>query len=636
MAEHTSSRSSGSASAFDPVQILGERFARAIGAAFPEVKDADPSLVASKNPAFGDFQCNAAMALGKALGRKPREVAEAIVAKVDLGDVAEQLSAASIAGPGFINVRLRREALAGLLGAMDGPGLGIEAAAEASRQTVVVDLCGVNLAKEMHVGHLRSTVIGDTLARVFERLGHRVIRQNHVGDWGLPIAMVTARVRRLVAEGRLRLETLTLEDLDTAYKAAKRENEGDARGLEMARRWHMGPKAIAELEALNEGASASDADARRTLLKLQAHDPEVYGVWERIAEVTMRSCLAVCARLNADVRAEHSAGESSYSEALAPMVEDLVKRGVAEESEGALVIRVEGIEEPALIRKSDGGFIYATTDIAAIRHRVQRLGADRVVYAVDARQSLHFKQVFGAAKKAGYTLRAGREASLEHAAFGMMLGTDGRPFKTRSGTSAKLADLLDDAEARAFAEVTAKNPALAEAERRSIARAVATAAIRYADLSTERTKDYVFTLERMVAFEGNTGPYLMYAMVRCGNILKKAAERGLAAPSGGGVGGAGGAGGAFVVGSEPEKQLALALLRYPGVVRQVGETLMPHRLCQYLYELSGAFSAFYDACHILDEADAGKRAGWLRLVGLTQRVLADGLRCLGVPLVERM
>jgi arginyl-tRNA synthetase len=620
------------APAFDPVQILADRFAAAIAAAFPDVRDPDAALTPSKNPAFGDFQCNAAMALGKHLGQKPRDVAAAIVAKLDVAGVAEPLTPASIAGPGFINITLRTDALAVLLGALDTPALGIEPPAPSEKQTIVVDLCGVNLAKEMHVGHLRATVIGDTLARIFTRLGHNVVRQNHVGDWGLPIAMVTARVRRLVAEGSMNLATLTLEDLDIAYKAAKRESDADTRGLEQARRWHMGPKAIAELEAQVAGAQEAEGDAKATLLRLQAHEPEVFAVWQRIAEVTMQSCLGLCARLNAIVNPEHSAGESSYSAALGPMVAELVARGIAEESEGALVIRVEGIEEPTLIRKTDGGFIYATTDVAAVRHRVQTLGADRVVYAVDARQALHFRQVFGAARRAGYTQKppgSGHEASLEHAAFGMMMGSDGRPFRTRAGASAKLADLLDDAEARAFDEVTAKNPALAEEERRAIARAVATAAIRYADLSTERTKDYVFTLERMVAFEGNTGPYLLYAMVRCANILRKAAERGIPLPEATTPP-------AFAIASAPEKHLALALLRYPGVVRNVGETLLPHRLCQYLYELSGAFSAFYDACHILDEPDHQKRAAWLRLCRLTQRVIADGLTCLGVPLIARM
>lgn len=593
----------------------------------------DAAISPSKNARFGDFQCNAAMALGKQLGRNPREVASAIVEKLApmIADLAEPLTPASIAGPGFINITLKPAAIARLLERLDAPDLGLPAASGAARLRVVVDLCGVNLAKEMHVGHLRATVIGDTLARVMARLGHEVFRQNHVGDWGLPIAMVTARIQRLAAAGEIDLARITLEDLDAAYKAAQRECQSDDKGLELARRWHMGPKLAAELEAQIADAGEAMSAAKATLVKLQAHDPAVFAVWQRISDVTMEACLRNCARLNADVRAEHSAGESSYSTQLAGLVEDLVKRGIAVESDGALVVRLEdvGIGEPCIVRKSDGGFIYATTDIAACRHRAQKLGggADRVIYAVDARQALHFRQVFAAAEKAGYTRNPrGRLASFEHAAFGMMLGSDGKPFKTRSGQSARLADLIDDSEERALAEVNQLNPDLPEAERREIARAVAVAAIRYADLSSERTKDYVFSLERMVQFQGNTGPYLMYALARINAIFRKAAEEGIAAPKGA----------AFAIVEPPEKTLALALLRYPGVVRGVGDSLLPHRLCQYLYELAGAYASFYESCHVLKAPDAATRESRLRLCGLTQRVLADGLAVLGIPRVERM
>ncbi len=309
----------------------------------------------------------------------------------------------------------------------------------------------------------------------------------------------------------------------------------------------------------------------------------------------------------------------------------MVARGVATESDGALVVRCEGIEEPCIVRKSDGGFLYATTDLAAIRRRVQKLGASRVIYVVDIRQSLHFKQVFQAARQAGYARTAsGENALLEHAAFGTILGEDGRPFKSRSGENVKLAFLLQEAVERAMREVQSRSRDLTEAEQRAIAEAVGIAAMKYADLSGDRVKDYVFSLDRMVAFEGNTGPYLQYALVRIRSIFRKAAERGIA------TSGASAASGGFVVTEPAEKALALTLLKYPGVVRSVGESLEPHRLCGYLYDLAGAFSSFFDACPVLAAESEGTRDARLRLCDLTARVLADGFGVLGLPVVERM
>lgn len=614
---------------FDPIAILRERFGAAIAAAFPDQAGADPLIAPSKNPAHGDFQCNAAMSLGKTLGRPPREVAQAIVqaAAPMLTDLAEPLGEASIAGPGFINITLRADALPTLLGRLDTPALGIDPAAHPP--TVVVDLCGVNLAKQMHIGHLRSTVIGDTLARALERLGWRVIRQNHVGDWGLPIAMVTARLMDLEAAGKVDLSRVTLDELDRAYKAAQRECEADERGLQAAQGWGMGPKAVAELEAQVSGARERYAHAQAVLVRLQRHDADVMRVWQRISDVTMAACLAVCRRLNAIVLPEHSAGESSYATELAPLVADLEQRGITEVSDGALVIRLNdrGIEEPLIVRKRDGGYLYATTDLAGIRRRVGKLGASRVVYCVDARQSLHFRQVFAGADKAGFTATAtGGKATLEHAAFGTILGEDGRPFKTRSGDNVRLSEVIDEAEKRAGAVVAAKNPDLLPADRAAVARAVAVAAMRYTDLSTERTRDYVFHFDRMLAFEGDTGPYLLYALVRIRSIFRKAGERGVAIQ----------AGAALRIAEPAEKALAMALLRYPQALRDVETTLEPHRLCQYLSGLAGAFSGFFDACPVLTAPDEPTRASRLRLCALSERVLADGLTTLGIPLVDRM
>lgn len=619
-------------STFDPLVVLAERFRAAIAGAFPEVgAEADPHITATKNPALGDFQSNAAMPLAKRLGQKPRDVASAIVQRLEIADIAEPVTEASIAGPGFINIRLRAETLSRLTEALDAPGLGIEPPARPA--TIVVDLMGVNLAKQMHVGHLRSPFIGDAIARCFERLGHKVIRQNHVGDWGLPIAMVVAKLLAESKAGKRDLSRITLDELDRAYVAAQAECQRDLAGLEAVRKYGLGPKAEAELEEQVAGATEAFQRARQTLVKLQAHDPETYAVWQRIADVTMAVCLETCRRLNVNVTAEHSAGESSYAEELPGMVQDLVERGIAEESDGALVIRLEepeygAIREPCLIRKSDGGYLYATTDVCAIRRRVQKYHAERIIYAVDARQNLHLRQVFGASKKAGYARNpvTGRDAVMEHAAFGMILGDDGRPFKTRSGENVKLADLLDETVARALAAVRQRSPDLPEAEASRIAEAVGVAALKYADLANDRIKDYVFSFDRMLAFEGNTGPYLLYALVRIRNIFRRAREQGIAEDWGTAP---------IRIEQPAEKTLALALLRYPAAVRAAAEHIEPHRLAQYIYDLAGAFSTFYDACPVLP-AEGDTRRSRLRLCRLTARVLEDGLGVLGIPTVERM
>lgn len=594
--------------------------------------EADPLITATKNPALGDFQSNAAMPLAKKLGKKPREIASGIVAKLDVSDIAEPVTEGSIAGPGFINVRLRGDALAGLVSALDSKDLGIEKPARV--ETIVVDLMGVNLAKQMHVGHIRSPFIGDAIARAFERLGHTVIRQNHVGDWGLPIAMVVSKLMRDAAAGKRDLATITLDDLDAAYKAAQAECQRDTAGLEAVRKYGLGPKAEAELEEQVAGATEAFTRARQTLVKLQAHDSQTFAVWQRIADVTMAVCLEMCKRLNVNVTARDSAGESSYAEELPGVVEDLLKRGVAEESDGAIVVRLRepefgAIPEPVLIRKSDGGYLYATTDVAAIRRRVQKLKGERLVYAIDARQSLHMKQVFGASKKAGYARNpvTGRDAEMQHAAFGTILGEDGRPFKTRSGENVKLQDLVDEATGRAAKIVAEKSPDLTEAERAGIAAAVGVAALKYADLSNDRIKDYVFSFDRMVSFEGNTGPYLLMALARIKNIFRKAAERGV---------GAGWESAPIRIEQPAEKALGLALLRYPAAVKAAAESSEPHRLAQYIYELAGAFSTFYDACPVIQAEDEGVRTSRLRLCAVTARVLEDGLNVLGIPTVERM
>lgn len=586
----------------------------------------------------GDYQSNAAMPLAKKVGKPPREVAAAIVKHADLAPIAEPLTEASIAGPGFINIRLRPQGLADLLAAIDTPTLGLAPPPPTDRMTVVVDLFGVNLAKEMHVGHLRATVIGDALARLYERLGHKVVRQNHVGDWGLPIAMVCAKVDRGVRDGTVDLETLTLDRLTVLYRDAQAECKRDLEGLNAARKYGLGPKALAELEAQVSGAEEAMAGAKAMLLRLQAKEPATMALWQRLVDITMADGLANCRRLHCQITPRDTAGESSYADELAPMVEDLVKRGVAVEDQGALVVKLDdvGIAVPCMIRKTDGGFVYATTDIAAVRRRVQTIGADLVVYAVGAPQQLHLAQVFAAARKAGFatTPRTGKPARLEHAAFGSVLGDDGRMFKTRSGDNVRMRDLLDEATARAEKAVNdrlrERASEIPESERRAIAQAVGVAAIKYADLQNDRIKDYVFNFDRMLTFEGNTGPYLLYALVRIKNIFRKAqaslgeasVQQALSAP--------------FRLDQPGERALALSLVRYPAAVRAAAEALEPHRLCGYAYDLAGTFSSFYDACHVLEAPDAATRDSRLRLCSLTQRVLGGALETLGLPTAERM
>ncbi|GAB4518338.1 MAG: arginine--tRNA ligase [Phycisphaerales bacterium] len=611
----------------DPQTQLRARFDAAIAAAFAGQLegDVDPLIAPSKNPQHGDFQANVAMSLAKRLGQKPRDVAQAIVGALELDDLCEP---PEVAGPGFINLRLKTGALADALEAMRDGDLGVPTPRNV--QTVVVDLCGVNLAKQMHVGHLRATVIGDAIARLWERLGHTVVRQNHFGDWGLPIAMVTGALKAKREAGEVDLDALSLEGLEREYRAAQEAAGVGQREMALIRAHDLGPKVEAEWEDAYASGQAAREHARASLVALQEGDVSMREVWERISRVTLDACFENCARLGANVTDEATAGESTYRDELAPMVADLVEREVAVEDDGALVVRLEefGIQAPCLVRKRDGGFLYATTDICAIRRRVQTFGAHRVIYAVDARQSLHFRQVFAASHKAGYATRAdGTEAQLIHASFGTVLGEDGTPFKTRSGDNVKLSDLLDEAIERAARAVAEKNPDLSEDERADVARAVGIGAIKHADLSTERVRDYVFGFDRMLAFEGNTGPYVQYAVVRTGSMLRKAAER---------LGGTPDAGARLLPDAPEERTLALALLRYASVLEQAAEHAEPHRLCAALYDIASAFSGFFASCPALGADDDATRDSRLALTALTGRVLRDGLGVLGIETPDRM
>jgi arginyl-tRNA synthetase len=613
----------------DPKSVLETRFVDAIRAALPDLEgEVDPLIGASRQPELGDFQSNAAMPLAKRVGMKPRDVAVAIVEKLDVSGIANPVTAESIAGPGFINISLLPEAIGSALSAMDDEDLGLPKSADP--ETIVVDLCGVNLAKQMHVGHLRSSVIGDAIARLKERLGHTVIRQSHVGDWGLPIAMVVQRLIEMEDAGVVDTGTISLDELNTIYRAAQAQCKAEKKALALIERVGGHAKAEAELGARIEDAERSFKAAQERLVKLQSGDERSVAMWNRVYEITMGACLATCAALMTNITDEHSAGESTYRDELGPLIADLESRGIAEIDDGALVVKVEGIKEPTLVRKRNGGYLYATTDMAAIRRRVQKLGADQVIYCVDARQALHFKQVFGAAIKAGYATKPdGTTAHLEHAAFGNVLGEDNKPLKTRSGENVKLQDLLDEAVVRAKKEVDTRSAELPNEERATIANHIAIAAIKYADLSTERVKDYVFSFERMLAFEGDTGPYILYAVARINNLVRKARE--------GGVDVEGALSAEMSLDDPAERALALLVLRYPAMVRGAAAHDEPNRLCGYLYDLASMFAKFYEKCPILKEGvDGRSRDTRLRLAVLTKRVLEDGCAALGIPVVDRM
>ena len=614
------------AASADPVTRLDGALRAAIAAVTGlPAAECDPQIRPSGNPQFGDFQANFAMALAKKLGTNPRQLATDVVARADVAGIADKLE---VAGPGFVNVHLAGSALAAALDSFDSPALGI--APSSATHAVTIDLCGVNVAKQMHVGHLRATIIGDTLARVHERLGRKVWRENHLGDWGLPIAMTLAALRRAGAD----LDRITLEDLNRAYRAAQLEGRDDHAGMIAAQGTKVGPHRIAELEAQNAGAALAQEDARATLVRLQSGDAQLVAEWQKIIDCTMREVFETADTLGVHLTNEHSRGESFFREKLGPTVDAFVKAGLGTEDDGAIVVRYPDRERPMLIRKRDGGFLYATTDLSACRFRVQELKSDRVIYVVDARQRDHFKDVFDAVRMIGWTkLPDGIEAELIHVPFGSVLGADKKPLKTRSGENFTLKALLDEAIERGTREVRARSTdpnaptaGMADADLAAIGRAVGIAAVKYADLGSDVTRDYVFDLDRMVSFEGDTGPYLQYAHARIAGILGKALDAAAHAPPR-----------PVITVAEPaERQLALALLRYPQVVRDVAQHLDPSRLCAYLHGLATTYNGFYQQCPVLKCEDPALRASRLRLCAISKHVMKDGLGLLGITAPERM
>ncbi|MEE8153691.1 MAG: arginine--tRNA ligase, partial [Phycisphaerales bacterium] len=560
-----------------PVEVLEQAFRNAIAAVLGgEYREVDPGIRPSQNPKFGDYQANFAMGLAKQLETDPRKLAVKVAqaARADLADIAEP---PEIAGPGFINIRLKDEALVRMLAAMDHDSLGV--VPDTDQHAVVIDMCSVNVAKQMHVGHLRSTIIGDALGRIFEQLGRTVHRENHLGDWGLPIAMVLHHLR----EAGTDLDSLALDELDAAYRAAQHDAEDDPSAMEAA---------------------------KRTLVKLQQGDKDLVGDWKRLIECTLKALDEALDVLNVKLGRENNRGESSYRDKLPGVVEAFRKANLAKEDAGAIVVAFEGRERPLLIQKSDGGYLYATTDLAAIRVRTHELNADRVIYVVDARQRDHFRDVFDAARLIGWDETPdGITAQLDHIPFGSVLGPDKTPLKTRSGENVTLKSLLDEACQRGADEVRrraadpkAPTHGLTDDELAHIGRAVGIGAIKYADLSTDLVRDYVFDMNRMITFEGNTGPYLQYAHARICSIFAKADVKPVDVAEA-----------TISLTESAERRLALALLKYGGVVVDVARSLEPHRLCTYLYELADTYSTFYEQCPVLKAQTESLRRSRLRL-----------------------
>ncbi|MGB2002008.1 MAG: arginine--tRNA ligase [Porticoccaceae bacterium] len=551
--------------------------------------DCSPMLALSGKPQFGDFQANGAMGAAKRMKTNPRELAQLIIDNLDLDGIAEKLE---IAGPGFINITLANKFLAA--------SLSEEPVTRTTKpQNIVVDYSSPNLAKEMHVGHLRSTIIGDALARLLEFQGHIVHRQNHMGDWGTQFGMLIAELELHLGEGEQ--ADLALNDLELFYQQSKKHFDADPEFADKARAY---------------------------VVKLQSGDAHCRKLWQKFIDVSVAHNIDIYKQLNVGLREEHIAAESSYNDDLDNVINELVAQGLAQESEGAKVVFLDeladknGDPSPMIVQKSGGGFLYATSDLACLRHRVGQLQADRILYFIDARQSLHMKQVFITGRKANFVPE---HVSLEHHAFGTMMGADGKPFKTRSGGTIKLADLLVEAIERAQVLVSDKNPELASDEVKDIARKVGIGAIKYADLSKTRTNDYIFDWDAMLSFEGNTSPYLQYAYTRIRSIFRKAGivPEGFSAP--------------VSVQQPQEKTLALKLLQFNDVLDQVAADCYPHSLCTYLYELASAFMTFYELCPVLkDGVDSATQQSRLQLCALSAATLAQGLDLLGIEVMEKM
>ena len=553
----------------------------------------EPQVRQSAKVQFGDYQANGMMAVAKKLGMAPRQLAEQVLTHLDLNGIASKVE---IAGPGFINIFLDPAFLAEhVQQALASERLGV---AKPAKQTVVIDYSAPNVAKEMHVGHLRSTIIGDAAVRTLEFLGHHVIRANHVGDWGTQFGMLIAWLEKQQQENA---GEMALADLEGFYRDAKKHYDED--------------EAFAER-------------ARNYVVKLQGGDPYFLDMWRKLVDITMTQNQITYNRLNVTLTRDDVMGESLYNPMLPGIVADLKAQGLAVESEGATVVFLdeyknkEGEPMGVIIQKKDGGYLYTTTDIACAKYRYETLHADRVLYYIDSRQHQHLMQAWTIVRKAGYVPDS---VPLEHHMFGMMLGKDGKPFKTRAGGTVKLADLLDEALERARRLVAEKNPDMPADELEKLANAVGIGAVKYADLSKNRTTDYIFDWDNMLAFEGNTAPYMQYAYTRVLSVFRKAEideEQLAAAP--------------VIIREDREAQLAARLLQFEETLTVVAREGTPHVMCAYLYDLAGLFSGFYEHCPILSAENEEVRNSRLKLAQLTAKTLKLGLDTLGIETVERM
>ncbi|MDM3394547.1 arginine--tRNA ligase [Citrobacter sp. Cb014] len=572
--------------------LLSEKVSQAMIAAGAPA-DCEPQVRQSAKVQFGDYQANGMMAVAKKLGMAPRQLAEQVLTHLDLNGIASKVE---IAGPGFINIFLDPAFLAQhVQQALASDRLGVT---QPAKQTVVVDYSAPNVAKEMHVGHLRSTIIGDAAVRTLEFLGHNVIRANHVGDWGTQFGMLIAWLEKQQQENA---GEMALADLEGFYRDAKKHYDED--------------EAFAER-------------ARSYVVKLQGGDEYFREMWRKLVDITMSQNQLTYDRLNVTLTRDDVMGESLYNPMLPGIVADLKAKGLAVESEGATVVFLdeyknkEGEPMGVIIQKKDGGYLYTTTDIACAKYRYETLHADRVLYYIDSRQHQHLMQAWTIVRKAGYVPDS---VPLEHHMFGMMLGKDGKPFKTRAGGTVKLADLLDEALERARHLVAEKNPDMPADELEKLANAVGIGAVKYADLSKNRTTDYIFDWDNMLAFEGNTAPYMQYAYTRVLSVFRKADidESALANAQ-------------VIISEDREAQLAARLLQFEETLTVVAREGTPHVMCAYLYDVAGLFSGFYEHCPILSAENEEIRNSRLKLAQLTAKTLKLGLDTLGIETVERM
>jgi arginyl-tRNA synthetase len=573
-----------------PHKLIEQRLREAVIAVLPDAEVATVLVRPCPDPKFGDYQTNALMSLAKTRKLNPRQVATDVVAKLQVADCCERVE---VAGAGFLNFRLKPATLAQTLQAA-ARGEHLFFSKTAQPRTTVVDFSSPNVAKSMHVGHIRSTILGDCLARTLGLLGHQVITDNHLGDWGTQFGMLLVAWKRELDGAALKADPIA--EMERLYKKVSAECKANPAALE---------------------------EARQELVKLQGGDEENLRIWREMIALSRVQFDSIYQRLG--VKFDHTLGESFYHPRLQPLVQELRAQGIARESEGAMAVFFEDSpqlkEHPALIQKSDGAFNYTTTDLATLAHRLETWRPDEIVYVTDARQQLHFQQLFAVFRRWHSEARV----KLAHVWFGSILGDDGKPFKTRSGETVKLADLLDEAEERALKAVSEKSPELPEAARREIARIVGIGAVKYADLLPNRQSDYVFSWDKLLALNGNTAPYLQYAYARIRSIFRKGnvgqglppvpASLQLAAPE--------------------ELALARHLLNFGLVLEAVADDYRPNFLCNYLYELAGRFTSFYENCPVL-KSEGEQRDSRLVLCDLAARALQQGLNVLGIETLDQM